>query len=743
MPNINQKQRKQNFYIKGMTCATCANHVEKALEKIENVKNVSVNLATESAYVISQKDIPFETIQKAVSNSGYKAIKEIEEIDEEKRLRDTKHHFLLSILITIPLSVLMIFHMLGFEIPYYILIELTAGGIVIFYTGFSSIKSAWIALIHKHTNMDTLIFLGSVTAWTTALLKFAGLEIVSFGALGAMIVALHLTGRFIESSLRNKAAKEIKSLMKLQAKDAIVLREGEKEKIPLEQVKKGDTVLVNPGERIPLDGELIKGETSVDESMVTGESIPVKKEKADQLIGGSLNLNSPVQIKVHKDPNDSFLAQMITLIKEAQGSKVPIQALADKITNFFVPLVITAAITGAVLWFFNYSSWYPALENIRGILPWIPRIADPMSFSIFVFVSSIVIACPCALGLATPMALIAGTGKAAKRGLLIRNSQTIQTVKQADVVVLDKTGTITRGSPEVIDYEIDPDNLEMIVELESQSSHPLAKAIAEIGLSDGSKQDKEAINFEAIKEKAGKGVTGFANGIEYFVGKPSDPTRYKDLLTEGKTVVEARKDSEIIGWFAIEDTIRPDSVEAIRKLRKMGMTIAIATGDNKRTAQAVARRVGIDTVHAEILPSDKVDIINDYQSEGKIVIMAGDGINDAAALKGADIGISFSSGTDLAIDNSDIVIVSGGISKIVDTIEISSSMLHVIKQNLFWAFFYNLVAIPIALMGWLHPAISEAAMGFSSITVVMNSLRIKKRPKDKKMSDKLFFKKYK
>ena len=410
---------------------------------------------------------------------------------------------------------------------------------------------------------------------------------------------------------------------------------------------------------------------------------------------------------------------MVSLINEAQGTKVPIQALADRITRYFVPIVMAAALIGAVIWYFNFDTLYPMLESVRNIFPWILVSDNPLSFSVFVFVSSIVIACPCALGLATPMALVSGMGRATKKGVLIRNSEVVQSIGKTDVVVLDKTGTITQGVPKVVEHNLNEKEAHIVAVIESQSNHPLAKAISEISIK------KETLVIDDIEEISGKGVLATYNGNKYFIGRPKDYTKYEKNLVTGQTVVEVTVNGEIAGFLAIEDPLREESVQEIKLLKKKGLEIINATGDHETTAKKIAERVGADAVYAQLMPSQKVDIINNLQSKGYEVLMAGYGINDAAALRSADIGVSFSTGTDLAMDNSDIVVVKGGISGIRSTMEISHKMMKVIQQNLFWAFFYNVIAIPVALMGWLHPAISEAAMGISSITVVLNSLRIK------------------
>ena len=714
--NLNDGTIKKTSTVTGMTCATCARTVEKALRKIDGVKFAAVNLATSTGFIVAEKDVSFEELKKAVEEVGYGVTTESPEDVERKRYIESKRKFILAWLATAPLALLMIYHMFVSEIPYFTWIEVFVGAFVTFYVGKSTIKGAWIALTHKHVNMDTLIFFGAGTSWVTAVLESIGLPIMSFGAIGAMIVAFHITGRFIESRLRDKANKEIKALLKLQAKEARVITDEGEILTPIEAVKEGFIVLVKPGERIPTDGKIVEGSSSIDESMITGESMPVLKKEGDEVIGGSLNLSSPLKIKVTKVGKDTFLSQMVKLVQEAQGSKVPIQALADRVTTWFIPAIIVLAVTSSLVWYFNYDRFLPFVEKARQILPWIVETSDPLTFAIFVFVATIVIACPCALGLATPMALVAGTGLAAKKGLLIRNAEAIQTSKDIKIVLTDKTGTLTEGKPKVVNHNLNDEVLKIVASMERNSNHPLAKAIA--SLSD------ETLDLENVVEIQGEGIKAIYDGKEYFVGKPIDYARYNIFLNEGKTIVEVRRNGEIIGFIAIEDPIREDTFEAIKRFKELGITLVMVTGDNIKTAKVVARRLGIDIVHAGVKPSEKLDLVRNYQTKGVKVAMVGDGMNDAAALKGADVGIAIGSGTDLAIDSADIIITKKGISRVVEVIEISRKTFNIIKQNLFWAFFYNVVAIPMAMMGLLHPVVAEIAMAFSSITVTLNSMRI-------------------
>ncbi len=459
---------KKTFTVTGMTCATCAKTVERALNKIEGVEFAAVNLATSTGFIVAEKEIPIEVIKAAVEQAGYGiSTQPLEEI-EKKRYTAFKRNLILAWVATLPLALMMLYHMLISPVNYFVWFEIFMGGFVVFFVAKDTIRGAWIALTHRHTNMDTLIFFGSVASWLTAVLEVAGLPVMSFGSIGAMIVAFHITGRFIESHLRDRASKEIKSLLKLQSKEARVVTEKGEITVPLEAVKEGLIVSILPSERIPVDGVVIWGKSSVDESVITGESIPVHKKENDEVIGGSVNLTGPLKVKVTRVGEDSFLSQMINLVQQAQGSKIPIQALADRITMWFVPAIISLAVTGAVLWYFNFEKFVPFLDKMSKIFPWVMSTVEPFNFAIFVFVATIVIACPCALGLATPMALVTGTGLAAKKGLLIRNAEAIQTSKDVKVVLMDKTGTITEGKPAVVQHNLDETTLKIVASIEKK-----------------------------------------------------------------------------------------------------------------------------------------------------------------------------------------------------------------------------------------------------------------------------------
>lgn len=714
-----KSEAKTTVRITGMTCAACSSAVERAIRSVEGVDFAAVNLATETVFVLHGSSVTGEDIRLAVESVGYGVSYDIPEEADRKRYLDSRKNLILGLAVTIPLAVLMILHMAGVHIPWFPQLELAAGGFVIFYVGRGSIRGAWIAVTHFHTNMDTLISIGSIAAWSTTLLHLAGVPIVSFGSIGAMIVALHVSGRFIESSLRDKAAKEIKNLLKLRATEASIIVDGVEMKVPIEAVKSGMSVRVGPGDRIPVDGDVVSGRSSVDESMITGEPMPVIKEEGRSVTGGSLNLTGELVVSVTRTGEDSFLAQMVSLVQEAQGSKIPIQALADGVTRVFVPVVTLLALLAGALWYVFFHELYPHIDALRRYLPWLLETDSPVSFGVFAFVATMVIACPCALGLATPMALVAGTGMASKRGLLIRNAEAIQTTKDIGVVLMDKTGTLTVGNPSVVFHNLSDQDLKAAASIERRSSHPLARAI-------GDAIEGPLPLPESMEEIAGKGVKGEYGGSFYEIGKPGSYEKYSQYLGGGKTVVEVLKDGVLAGFFAVEDPIREDSAAAVREMKDMGLLPVMLTGDNETTAKAVAERVGITEVHAGVRPDEKLEIVRRYQAGGKKVLMIGDGINDAAALKGADIGMAIGSGMDLAIDSADIVVISGGVSRVLECIRISEKTFRVITQNLFWAFLYNVVAIPVAMAGLLHPAIAEAAMAASSISVVLNSLRIRR-----------------
>ncbi len=460
-------EKKFSFSVQGMVCAMCVKNVENAIKKLNGVKYVSVNLATQRAFVIANDNISFEDIKKAIEKAGYKATMDAPTEDLiEKQFQEAKRNMNLSLYVTIPLMLLMIMHMSGIHIPYFTVIELIASTIVIFVTGRKMLRNAWVALIHSHTNMDTLLSIGAISAWITNILAIAGLDVLSFGTVAAMIITLNLIGRYIESRMKSNAAKEIRLLISLKATTANVLTNEAIVETPIDAVKLGEIIIIRQGEKIPLDGKIIEGKASINESMATGEPLPVYKTVNDNVISGTIVENGIINVKVEKVGEETFINQMIKLVEEAQSSKVPIQALADKITRYFVPIVLILAILSFVFWFFNYELYLPFLHKAANIFPWIITDAGALSTAIFSFVATLVIACPCALGLATPMALVTSSGVAAKKGLIIKNGEAIQMAKDINVILFDKTGTITTGQLTVVDHNLDDDVLNVIANIE-------------------------------------------------------------------------------------------------------------------------------------------------------------------------------------------------------------------------------------------------------------------------------------
>ncbi len=716
-------QEKVNLYVSGMTCATCAKMVERELSKVEGVSFAAVNLATDSAFVVLERPVPREVLEGAVREAGYDIGEPPGEGREEERYRAAKRGVVLSWAIVVPLMVLMVLHMYGgasvhvgamkrvmAAMPF---IEAVCGAFVLFGVGRHIFRSAWIALSHRHANMDVLVALGALSAWCTVFVSWANPAFPSFGAISTMIVALHLTGRYIESRLRDRASKQVRALLSLSVPTARLQLSEEGDKtvdVPIEAVKTGNVVAVLPGERIPVDGEIVRGITSVDESMLTGESIPVSRGVGDAVTGGSMNLTGVLRVRATSVGEDSFLARMAALIREAQGAKIPIQAFADRVTNRFVPVIFLLAVLSGAFWWILYRVYGTSPLPLAFL-----GTASPAK-ALNAFISTLVIACPCALGLAIPMALVAGTGAASKRGLLIRNAEAVQTARELGTAIVDKTGTLTEGAPKVVETNLAPDLLNAAASIEKSSTHPLAKAIAATASGDA-----EVSN---LKETAGEGVSASVGGREFFIGRPLDPDRYGAQLDLGRTVVEVRSGDEVLGFIAVEDPVREDTPEAVRRLREMGVEVVMATGDNERTARSVADRLGLGDCRAGLRPDDKLTLVRDWQARGRKVLMAGDGINDAAALKGADIGVAMGAGSDLAVENADIVIVKGGVSRVADAISLSRRIFEVIRQNLFWAFAYNVVAVPLAMLSLLNPIIAESAMAASSISVILSSMRI-------------------
>ncbi len=720
-------KKKTILDINGMHCVSCSTTIDKALNKLDGVKKANVNLSMNKA-VIEHDDsiVSVKKLIDTVKKKGYDA-EEIEKIEmnkesekREKKYRKLKKSFLISLIFSLPVFVLSMFFMEN-PLPYqgYILWILSTP--VQFIIAYPMYKSAFAALKGGSANMDTLIVLGTTAGYFYSVyLVLSGVHHVYFEA-SAVLITIVIFGRLLEEKAKGKTSEAIKNLMQLQPKMATVIRNGIEKKIPIEQVGKGETVIVKPGEKIPVDGVVIDGHSSVDESMVTGESIPVEKKKSDKVIGATINKHGSLVIKTTKIGKNTTLSQIIKLIEDAQNSKAPIQRFADTVASYFVPAVLIISIVTFVVWMLLLGDF---------------------QFAFITSISVLVVACPCALGLATPTAIMVGSGKGAKNGILIKNGEALEISHNIDFIILDKTGTITKGKPEVTDIiglKKDKNKvLEIASSIEKSSEHPLAEAIVK-------KADKEKIklkNISKFKAIPGHGITAELDHKKYFFGniklmkdEKIDVSKNIDdiekLEEHGKTVMMLSEDKKLIGIIAVADTIKENSKEAIEKLHELGINVYMITGDNKRTARAIAEEVGIDDYFAEVLPENKAEHVKKLQQKGKVA-MVGDGINDAPALAQADIGISMGSGTDVAMETGDLVLMKDDLLDVPKAIRLSKMTISKIKQNMFWALFYNSLGIPIAagilypFTGMLlNPMIAGAAMAFSSVSVVSNSLLLK------------------
>jgi Cu+-exporting ATPase len=752
---------KATLQIDGMHCAGCANAVDKQLESLDGVQSATVNLATDSALVEYEGDIPMDQFAQAIADAGYEMVRDdsdttskAEQIEErEQRKYDTaRRNMILSWVPTVIMLIWMVpmwidgtqfLGATGMELGMILL-----SGFAIFVPGWETIKSAWKSALNLNPNMDVLIAMGALAAMSTGfvtLLHQFGLapNFHSFAMIGGMIMAFHLTGRFIETKAKGSASQAIRKLLTLGAKEASVLRDGEEVKIPINNLKKADIMLVRPGEKIPTDGEILEGTSSVDESIATGESMPVEKNAGDEVIGATLNTNGVLKVKATKIGEETFLNQVIKMVEEAQGSKIPIQDFADRVTKIFVPAVLLLATLTLASWLIFPNFFGGLVEWASSFIPWVNPELSATALAFYAMIAVLVIACPCALGLATPTALMVGSGLGAENGILIRKGEAIQRMKDVDVIVLDKTGTITKGKPEITDVLSFGDSsenevIQFAAAVENNSEHPLARAVIDFVKA----KNLEIAETTGFKNISGKGVKAVLNGDAVAVGSQRlmeelevamsrDAISQKDALeSQAKTAVYISHAGKLIGLMGIADEVKEDSEQALRAFKKMGLQTIMLTGDNKKTGRAIAQRVGVDKVIAEVLPDQKSDEIKKLQDAGRVVAMVGDGINDAPALTLADVGIAIGTGTDVAIESGDIVLVKGDLPGVIKAINLSNATFKKIKQNLFWAFFYNLIMIPLAIIGLLHPLLAEVAMAFSSINVVFNSRRLSKQKLD-------------
>lgn len=696
---------KKSFPIVGMHCASCAKLIERSVSKVPGVISCAVNYGSESASVEVRDDKVTESIlSKAVENTGYKAVfqnkdskKTPEEVKEEEKTKELKKLKTKVIVSTILSSIVFLgsFPEL-FKISFDPLILLILATPVQFWAGREFYLATWSGLKNRAASMDTLIAIGTTAAYGYSVASMFGLVKGMYFDTAAVIITLILLGRFLEAKAKGHTSDAIKKLLGLQATTARVIRNGKEVDIPLEEVKVGDKIRVRPGEKIPVDGIILDGDSSVDESMVTGESIPVDKSVGMNVIGSTINKSGSFVFKATKIGSETMLARIVGMVKEAQSSRAPIQRMADFVSSYFVPIVLMIAVATFVVW---YVLGFPVSAFIN-------------------LVAVLIIACPCAMGLATPTAIMVGTGKGAERGILIKDAGSLETAHKIKTIIFDKTGTLTLGKPEVTNVS-DTKILPIVGSLERGSEHSLGEAILTYVKEKKIKLSK-VTKFKSI---AGSGIEGVINGKKYFFGKMSQKNdTIKNLESDGKTVMGLISNQKLLGYIAVADTLKPGVKEVIEKLNNKGIETWMVTGDNERTATAIAKQAGIKNVMAEVMPDQKSAKVKEFKN----VAFVGDGVNDAPALAAADIGIAMGTGTDVAMESAGITLLNKDFDSILSAINLSRGTMSIIKQNLFWAFGYNVILIPAAAIGILNPMLASAAMAASSISVVLNSLRLNK-----------------
>ena len=741
--------RKSIFPVSGMTCASCVARVEEALNSVPGVVSASVNLASEKATVEYVEGVEIADLRQAVKDAGYELGGEAETLEDvttasRRETKSVRDRFIIAVVLAAVIMALM--WMPAFTGKPYLLWVLATP--VQFWAGLRFYRGAWGALKHRTADMNTLIAVGTSAAYFYSVVAVLfpgiftveGLEAHLYFETSAMIIALILLGRFLEARAKGQTSEAIKKLIGMQPKTALVIRDGKELEISVEDVRVGDIIQVRPGERVPVDGIIRQGYSSVDESMITGESIPLEKNTGDVVIGATINRMGSFKFEATRIGKDTTLAQIVRLVEEAQGSKAPIQRLADVIASYFVPVVIGIALITFIIWYFIGPS--PAL-----------------TFAFLNFIAVLIIACPCALGLATPTAIMVGTGKGAEQGVLIRSAEALERLYKIDTILLDKTGTLTKGEPGVTDIITAPhytekELLKLAAAVEHKSEHPLGEAVVREA------QEKQlkiatASHFRAIPGHGAEASVGNKKLLMGNLKLMQDrgislgelEAKAENLRAEGKTVIFLAMDSKLAGIIGLADTIKLNAQAVVAQLRRMGIEVVMLTGDNRRTAEAIGREAGIDHVLAEVLPERKSEEVKKLQDTGKVVAMVGDGINDAPALAQADVGIAIGTGTDVAMETGDITLIRGDLSGITTAISLSRRTMRTVKQNLFWAFAYNTALIPVAAgilylafgstgvpsglqfilgdYGFLNPIMAAAAMAASSITVVSNSLRLR------------------